>query len=117
MGYWLALLLAIAGNIGANVAFKKFTNDTEFSGTWASIASSLLHPMLWLGLFLGVMLLGSYLVAIRQIPLSVAYTLATSLSIIGITCAGAFIFGEAVGLRAMLGIGLVIVGVAVITTG
>lgn len=117
MSYWLALLLAICGNIGANIAFKKFTIETEISRSWSSVTTALLHPMLWVGLGLGVMLLGSYLFAIRQIPLSAAYTLATSLSIVGVTTAGVFLFGETIGVRSVLGIATVIFGVGLITTG
>ena len=117
MGYWLALLLAIFGNIGANAAFKKFTNETDFPGASPSIVANLMHPMLWVGLLLGVMLLGAYLVAIRHIPLSTAYTLATSLSIVGVTLTGNILFGEAIGVQTLIGIVVVMSGVALITTG
>ncbi|WP_171240755.1 multidrug efflux SMR transporter [Ruegeria sp. HKCCA5491] len=117
MSYWLALLLAICGNIGANFAFKKFTVETEISRSWSSMLSAALHPMLWVGLTLGVMLLLSYLYALRGLPLRTAYTLATSLSIVGISSVGMIFFGEVIGLKAVLGIAFVIVGVGLLTTG
>lgn len=117
MSYWIALLLAICGNIGANFAFKKFTVDTEMSRSWSSVLSILTHPMLWLGLALGVSLLIGYLYAMRGIPLRTAYTLATSLSIVGIAGVGAIYFGETISLRAGFGMALVIVGVGLLTTG
>ena len=117
MSYWIALLLAICGNIGANFAFKKFTLETEMSRSWSSVFSTLMHPMLWLGLALGVSLLIGYLYAMRGIPLRTAYTLATSLSIVGIASVGALYFGETIGLRSGFGIALVIAGVALLTTG
>lgn len=117
MSYWIALLLAICGNIGANFAFKKFTVETEISRSWSSMLSTLMHPMLWLGLTLGISLLVGYLYAMRGIPLTTAYTLATSLSIVGISTVGAVYFGEVISLRAGFGIVLVIVGVGLLTTG
>ncbi len=117
MSYWLALVLAILGNIGANFAFKKFTVETVISRSWSSILSAVLHPMLWIGLTLGVMLLISYLYALRGIPLRTAYTLATSLSIVGISSVGMIFFGEAISVKAALGIAFVILGVGLLTTG
>ena len=58
-----------------------------------------------------------YLYAMRGIPLRTAYTLATSLSIVGIASVGAIYFGETIGLRSGFGIALVIAGVALLTTG
>lgn len=116
MAYWIALALAIAGNIGANIAFTRFVRTTEFERSWASVGIALSQPTFWIGSFFGFMLLGCYLYSIRGIPLSVAYTAATSLSIVGITCAGVFLFGETVGPRAYLGMAAVLAGVFLITT-
>ena len=116
MIYWFALLLAILGNVGANIAFKRFTIDTEISWSVSSVVQALSHPALWIGLMFGVGLLGCYLFAIRSIPLGVAYTAATSLSIVGITCAGILIYGETIGVRSAIGIAAVLGGVALITT-
>jgi multidrug transporter EmrE-like cation transporter len=116
MSHWIALFLAILGNVGANIAFKRFTLDTEFSRSVPSVMSALTHPALWIGLFLGFGLLVCYVFAIRSIPLSMAYTAATSLSIVGVTCAGVLIYGDTIGLRSIVGIAAVLAGVALITT-
>ena len=117
MNSWFFLLVAVAGNIGANISFKYFVRNTKFERDSASVANALLQPSLWIGVLLGVMLLGCYLVAIRTIPIGVAYSVATGLSIAGVTCAGALLYGELVSLRALMGIAVVFLGVTLITTG
>lgn len=116
MSYWIALLLAIAGNVGANISFKHFIQTTDLDMSWASARVALLHPSFWLGMIFGFSLLGCYLYAIKGLPLSVAYTTATSLSIAGITCAGVFLYGETLGVRALIGIAVVLLGVFLVTS-
>lgn len=116
MSHWIALLLAVAANIGANISFKYFIQHTEFNGFWPSLAAIIRQPTFWLGGCLGVGLLCSYLYALRGIPISVAYTTATSLSIAGITMAGVLFFGEAFGFRMAVGLAGVVAGVYLIMT-
>ena len=116
MSHWIALSLAILGNIGANIAFKRFTLDVEVDRSGSSVADAIAHPALWIGLVLGGGILVCYVFAIRAIPLSIAYTAATSLSIVGVTCAGVLIYGEKIDIRTIIGIAAVFSGVALITT-
>jgi multidrug transporter EmrE-like cation transporter len=71
---------------------------------------------LWIGLCLGVSLLGAYLYSLKGLPISIAYTAATTLSIVGITCAGVLIYGEAFSLRMAVGILTVMLGVFLVAT-
>ena len=116
MSHWIALLFAVAANIGANISFKHLVQNTEFAGVWSSLGAVSRQPAFWIGLLLGLGLLGLYLYALRSIPISVAYTTATSLSIAGITCAGVFVYGEAFGPQMAIGLLSVIAGVLLITT-
>ena len=116
MSHWIALLVAVAANIGANISFKHFIQNTEFTGLWSSLGAISRQPAFWIGLTLGLCLLGAYLYALRGIPISVAYPMATSLSIAGITCAGVLIYGEAFGARMAIGVVSVIAGVVLIAT-
>ena len=116
MNYWIALLVAVAANIGANVAFKHFMETSDLSWNKAAAFKAVLHPSLWIGVTLGVTLLVSYLVALRGLPISVAYTTATTLSIVGITSVGVLMYGEPFGARMALGIAIVISGVLLITS-
>ncbi len=117
MSHWIALMMAIAGNVGGNVAFKYFVQNTELKRSWASVGVAFSQPSFWLGCLCSFVLLGAYLYAIKSIPLSTAYTVATSVSIAGVTCAGVLIYGETIGLRTTIGIAVVLLGVGLITTG
>jgi multidrug transporter EmrE-like cation transporter len=116
MTYWIALLLAVAANVGANISFKYFVQNTELKLEWHSLLAAAFQPSLWIGLCLGVSLLGAYLYSLKGLPISVAYTAATTLSIVGITCAGVLIYGEAFSLRTAAGIVTVMLGVFLVAT-
>jgi multidrug transporter EmrE-like cation transporter len=114
--HWIALMLAVAANVGANIAFKYLVQNTDARPTWSTIPAAAAQPALWIGLVLGVTLLLAYLYALKGIPLSVAYTTATSLSIAAVTCAGVLIYGEAFSLRMAFGIAAVMAGLFLIST-
>jgi multidrug transporter EmrE-like cation transporter len=116
LSYWIALFLAIAGNIAANMSFKHFVTTTNLDASWASVRITVTHPSFWLGIAFGVSLLACYLYAMKGLPLSIAYTTATSLSIVGITCVGVFLYGETLGIRAMIGIPVILAGVVLMST-
>lgn len=116
MSYWIALALTVAANVCANISFKYFVQTTDAKLTLSSLKAAIAQPTLWIGLSLGVGLLATYLYALRGIPISVAYTTATTLSIAGITSAGVLIYGEPFGLRMALGIATVMAGVFLIST-
>lgn len=115
MSHWIALFLAVAGNVGANVAFKRFVTTTEFGRSWSSVVAALMQPSLWIGLSCGVAIIVLYLYAIRSIPISVAYTMATTVSISGVTLVGVLMYGEPFSLRMAAGIATVMLGVTLIT--
>lgn len=116
MSYWIALLLAVGANVGANIAFKHFVQTSDVRANLPSLLAAAAQPTLWIGLTLGVGLLGAYLYALKGIPISIAYTAATTLSIAGVTCAGVLLYGEDFGPRMLIGIATVVVGVFLITT-
>jgi multidrug transporter EmrE-like cation transporter len=116
MTYWIALFLAVAANVGANISFKYFVQNTELKLEWTTLLSAAFRPSLWIGLCLGVSLLGAYLYSLKGLPISIAYTAATTLSIVGITCAGVLIYGEAFSLRMAVGILTVMLGVFLVAT-
>lgn len=116
MSYWVALFLAVAANVAANITFKHFIQTTEVTPTLAGLRTALGQPSLWLGIALGVTLLGCYVYALKGIPISVAYTTATTLSIAAIISAGVFLYGEPFGVRMALGVAAVMAGVFLITT-
>jgi undecaprenyl phosphate-alpha-L-ara4N flippase subunit ArnE len=116
MTYWLALLAAIAANITANVAFKILVRDLGDRDLRGSIVGGLLHPALWTGLVLGGLLVLCFLYALRAIPLTVAYTSITCVSIAGVALSGALLFGETVNAQALGGIAVAMIGVILLVT-
>jgi len=112
MSHWIALFLAILGNVGANVSFKHFIQTAD-----GSVLQAIRIPSLWIGLCLAALLLGSYLYALRGLPLGLAYTFATSISIAAITLAGVLFYGETISVRSAIGIMVIMAGIVLLTTG
>lgn len=73
------------------------------------------HRMLWLGLALAM--LGSamlvWLAVLQRLPVGIAYPM-LSLNFVWVTLAARFIWREPVNLRHWCGVGLIIVGIAVL---
>lgn len=111
---WLALLLCVVANINANLAFKRFMIAQPMDLTWPSAVAAATNPWLWAGGVSAAIVLGSYLYAIRALPLGVAYPLVTGVAVAGVALAGNLLFGEALGAMRLLGIALVIGGVMLI---
>jgi multidrug transporter EmrE-like cation transporter len=57
-----------------------------------------------------------YLRAIKDIPIGIAYSVATSLSISGVALAGSLIYGDVLRLQSLVGIGVVMFGVLLLVT-
>ena len=76
---WLALALAVSGSALANISLKLATkNVTADQG----VMKLFLQPWTWVGLLAGVVLLGSYVIVIREISLAVSYATVTCLSLV-----------------------------------
>jgi multidrug transporter EmrE-like cation transporter len=116
MSHWVALFLAIASSIGANIAVKRAVDGVQLEASWEGVKAVILEPWLWIALSFCGLLFFSYLYAIRGVPLSTAYPVVTSSAMIGVATAGSILFGEAVGLRGMVGIGFVLVGLTLLAT-
>ena len=116
MSHWLALLICIAANIGANIAVKRAMDGTPLELSWNGAKAMLLQPWLWLGCTFAGVVFFSYLYAIRGVPLSSAYPIATSSAMIGIAMAGSLMFGETIGWKGALGIGCVLAGLLLIAS-
>ena len=114
---WTALALAIAANVGANTAFKSAVASLSLRPGESPPLQLLRSGDLWIGLVLSAVLLASYLVAIRQIPISVAYLTVSALAMVGLVVVDSMFFGLKLGVHNLLGIGLVIVGLALVTKG
>ena len=116
MTHWLALIVCIAANIGANIAVKRAMDATALEASWEGVKAIVLQPWLWLGCSLAGVIFVSYLYAIRGVPLSSAYPIATSSATIGVALAGSLLFGETIGVRGAAGIGFVLIGLMLIAS-
>jgi multidrug transporter EmrE-like cation transporter len=114
---WTALLLAVAANIGANAAFKRAVASLSPGATESAPLQLLRNGYLWIGLTLAAVLLVSFLVALRQIPVSVAYLAISALATVGLVVVDSTLFGLKLGLHNVLGMALVIAGLALALKG
>lgn len=111
----IAILLCVVGNVAANVGFKRLIETAKLELTFDNAVSLIASPWLWLGGGGSMLLLFSYLFAIRSLPLSVAYPIATSLGTVAVAIAGVALFSESLRPINMAGIALVVTGVLLIS--
>ncbi len=114
MFHWLALLLCVFANVSANMAFKHVIGGAPAELNWQTLLGIATEPWLWFGFMMAGVVLSAYLYAIREVPISLAYPVVTSLATIGMAIAGSWLFGEILGWRAIAGIGCVLGGVLLI---
>ena len=107
------LILAIAANITANL-FLKAGATMAAPHVDATMLDKLLglaaNPKIWMGTGFAALLLVAYLMALRSVPVSLAYPLTTGLAMLGIMLGGAVFFGEAVTITKIAGTILIIIG-------
>ncbi|PZU91820.1 MAG: hypothetical protein DI527_11195 [Chelatococcus sp.] len=101
--HWLVLLAAIAVELVATVALKAAVGASG-AVTWL--------PLLFIGL--SISLLG---IALRVIPMAVAYAVWEGLGIVGIAAAGHFMFGEALTPGRVAGLAAILAGILLVECG
>lgn len=101
--HWLVLLAAIAVELVATVALKA---SVGLSGAAAWLPLLLIGP--------SIALLG---VALRAIPLAVAYAVWEGLGIVGIAAAGHLVFGEALTPGRLVGLAAILLGILLVERG
>ena len=114
MNPWLALTIAIISNVTANVTLKyaMITGGEKLIN--GDIVGFLNQPWPWIGGLSCVVLLGSYLVAIKNIGLGTSYAMVTTLALVIITITAAFIFNERITGLKVVGITLILSGLFII---
>ncbi len=113
--YWCALLIAVFANTFANVAFKTAMRDAATPLDLSAVVALITAPWMWAGLISSVVLLSCFLTAIRGIDLSIAYPTITGLAMVGIVLAGYVFFSETLSLQKIGGVGIVVVGVVILS--
>lgn len=115
---WLFVALAISCNVAANILFRKAIHSVDVSsGSVILIARGvLLSPWFWMGMISSVVLLGSYLLAIRWLPLSTSYAIVTASVTACLFYYGIASGTEAFNAKAAIGLLAILGGVFLIVT-
>ena len=109
MIYYVALAIGILAGIGGPDAAQAGADAPDF-------VSQLLRPSTLCGLALYGSAAFLYIIALRKIPVSVAFP-SVSLSYAIVAVLGHFLFGEPFGIKQIGGIALIMGGVALINQG
>jgi multidrug transporter EmrE-like cation transporter len=104
--YYVALAIGVLAGIGGQILLKAGADAPDF-------VSQLLRPSTIAGLALYGSAAFLYIVALRKIPVSVAFP-SVSLSYAIVAVAGHVLFGEPFGIKQIGGIALIVGGVVLI---
>ncbi len=109
---YVQMSLSIALSASAHILLKRGAQDHVSADAWFAI-DGLRSGWVWLGILAMVSSLGSWLYALRFVPLNIAFNLAGVIHAI-VPLGGCLFFHETIGLQRGIGIGLVVAGVMVI---
>jgi len=112
---WLFILVAVAANVATNASLKLAAKSIQGETVAAKLWSVLFTPYFWIGCAAGGVLVGSYMLALRALPVSTAYILVTSLAVVGLYLVDNLFFGTALSWKNLAGAALVLLGVALVS--
>ena len=114
---WIILLIGIFSNASASVLMKKALNP-QFKLPMVSSPSNLMGN--W-PLLLGISLYGLafilYAAALKFFPLNIAHPILTAGAIALVAVISVLVLGEPMSTQMFLGIGLIMIGVILLTSG
>ena len=110
MRAWLMLAGSILFNVAGNLLIKQFSATTELRGPWDYAAIPFALGIAAFGT--GVIFYGR---ALKDIPIVLAYPIQVGACIMIIALFAVAVFGERIGARELLGIALVVTGVALLS--
>jgi multidrug transporter EmrE-like cation transporter len=108
---WVFICLSVCANIGLNLSLRQTALGVDTSSIRSTVTTLLGNGWLWFGGICGVALVASYMAAIRNLPLSMAYVSVTSLAMVGLAVEGAASGRESIGFGQVAGVVLVLLGV------
>jgi len=109
------LLVAVVANLVTNFSLKAAMRGLDTSSVGSVIAGLISSPWAWLGGFGGIVLLGSFMAAIRVLPLSIAYPVLTALAIVVMALIEWRFQNVDLSLWKLAGLGLIISGISLVT--
>ena len=101
--HWMYLILAIAAEVTGSAALKQSAGFTKLSFAALSVASFAV-ALFFLSL------------ALRVVPLGIAYAMWAGIGIVLVSLVGVVVFRQTLDFAAIAGIGLIVAGVIVINT-
>ncbi|MDG7000076.1 MAG: hypothetical protein JRN15_13295 [Nitrososphaerota archaeon] len=109
---WGFLMVAIAFNIMGNLLMKyaasrPFSHRLEVFFSWGFLVG---------GFFFGLNLL-AYTQAQVRMPISLAYPVLVGMSVVGVAFGAYYYFGEDIGIKKLIGMGFIILGIVLIGDG
>lgn len=113
MNHWLLIIVAAGSNVALNLCLKKGSQGLDTSGPLDLALSILLSAWMWLAVASAVLLLASFVWAIRLYSLSLTYTAVTAMAMVALTAIGATLGGEALSVPRILGLSLIVAGLVV----
>jgi small multidrug resistance pump len=113
---WLILVLGVASNASASVLIKLAVTPPRSLPSLADPWPAVSNWPLWLGLVLYGMAFVLYAAALERLPLNVAHPILTAGAVATVALFSVFLFHEPLPWTTALGIGFVILGVALITS-
>lgn len=109
------LALAVVANISTNFSLKAAVQDLDTRSLQTIALGLLTSPWAWVGGISGFVLLGSFMAAIRTIPLSIAYPTLTAIAVIIMAVAEWWFQDISLGFGKVIGLGFVVAGIALVT--
>ena len=116
MAKWLAIALCVSANISANLCFKRAMSEIGAPLTIEALRTLIFRPWLWAGLLCASVVLASYLYAIRELPVGLAYSIVTSSVLVGTLGLGFILLNEHLATRSLVGVFFVGVGMVLIVS-
>lgn len=109
---WAILFLAIASNASASVVLKSVVLGNRRESVLTDPLTYVLSVWTWVGLALYGLAFILYIASLSQFPLSIAHPVVSAGAIITVVTASAMLFGEPFGWSTVVGIALVMGGLA-----
>lgn len=113
---WVLLVVAVVANISSNFLFKTAMASFPAEINFSTLLRFAFNPYLWMGAACCGILLASYLLALRDIELTVSYAFVISLSLVGIMVLSPIVLHEPLRLQTVIGAALVIGGILTIAS-
>jgi len=114
---WIALAFAIMANVVANASIKAAVLRAPAELGFRYLLQVASEPRFWTGVACAGLVLGLYTVAIRSIPVSVAYMTITSMAMVGLVLVDKSVFDVAIGSTRVFGMLLIVCGVWLVSRG